>query len=334
MPGPSFSDVCQARLRLAGRIHRTPLFHSQQLDDLVGCRLWFKCENLQKTGSFKVRGALNAVLSLTPAEAGRGVVTHSSGNHGAALAWAARQRGIPAWIVVPENTPAVKQRAIENYGGQIIRCAPTLEAREETMRKVQAETGAALIHPYDDDRVIAGQGTAALEALEDAGPVDAILAPVSGGGLLAGTAIAATSALAGIRVIGCEPAGADDAFRSLQSGQLQRNQRTETIADGLRAALCERTFAILREKVHGIVLVSEEEILEALYLAWERLKLVIEPSAAVALAAVLFRRATEGCRSACVILSGGNLDVRAWCRAPLEATTRPTRPSTGPPSAA
>jgi threonine dehydratase len=323
MFGPSFSDICQARIRLASRIHRTPLFRSQQLDNLAGCQLLLKCENLQKTGSFKVRGALNAVLSLTPDEARHGVVTHSSGNHGAALAWAARQRGIPAWIVVPENTPAVKQRAIENYGGRIIHCAPTLEARESTMRRVQVETGATLIHPYDDDRVIAGQGTAALEALEDAGPVDAILAPVSGGGLLAGTAIAATSALPGIRVIGCEPAGADDAFRSLRTGQLQRNQRTETIADGLRAALCERTFAILRERVHDIVLVSEEEIIEALYLAWERLKLVIEPSAAVALATVLFHRATEGCRSVCVILSGGNVDVRAWCRSPLETATRP-----------
>ncbi len=317
--GPSPAEIAAAHARIAPRIHRTPVLTSASLDALAGARLYFKCENLQKTGSFKIRGATNAIFSLSDAEAARGIVTHSSGNHAAAVACAAGWRGVPAWIVMPRNAPAVKCRAVEAYGGKITFCEPKVSARTEAAARIQRETGAALIHPYDDDRIIAGQATAAKELLEEIPDLDAVLAPVSGGGLLSGTALGAKGLRAAVRVFGCEPERADDACRSLASGTLQGLEQSDTIADGLRASLAPRTFAILRRNVEGILLVSEEEIIAATRTVWERMKIIIEPSSAVAVAPLLkpggvaaLRLPARGDGAAPrigVILSGGNVDL-------------------------
>ncbi|OLD81949.1 MAG: serine dehydratase [Acidobacteria bacterium 13_1_20CM_58_21] len=308
-----------AHARIAPRIHRTPVLTSASLNAIAGAGLFFKCENLQKTGSFKIRGASNAILSLTEQEVARGIVTQSSGNHGAAVACAAAWRGVPAWIVMPKNAPAVKAAAIEGYGGKIVFCEPTVTARKATCDRVQAETGAHLVHPYDDDRIIAGQATAAKELLEEVGDLDAVFAPVSGGGLLSGTCLGAKGIRADVRVVGCEPERADDAYRSLTSGTLQSLESSDTIADGLRASLAPRTFAILRRHVERILLVSEEEIISAARLVWERMKIVIEPSSAVAIAPLLKpgvvaslnlpEPVDRGTPKLGVIFSGGNLDV-------------------------
>ncbi len=317
--GPSPAEIAAAHARIAPRIHRTPVLTSASLDALAGARLYFKCENLQKTGSFKIRGATNAIFSLSDAEAARGIVTHSSGNHAAAVACAAGWRGVPAWIVMPRNAPAVKCRAVEAYGGKITFCEPKVSARTEAAARIQRETGAALIHPYDDDRIIAGQATAAKELLEEIPDLDAVLAPVSGGGLLSGTALGAKGLRAAVRVFGCEPERADDACRSLATGTLQGLEQSDTIADGLRASLAPRTFAILRRNVEGILLVSEEEIIAATRTVWERMKIIIEPSSAVAVAPLLkpggvaaLRLPARGDGAAPrigVILSGGNVDL-------------------------
>lgn len=307
--GPDLETILTAHRRIAPYIHRTPVFTCASLAERAGAELYFKGENLQKTGSFKARGATNAVFSLTPEEAARGVVTHSSGNHAAAVALAARLRGIPAWIVIPSNAPRVKRGAVEAYGGRVTECEPTLASREAVAREIQARTGATLIHPYNDLRVIAGQATAAVEFLEDVPDLEVILAPVSGGGLLSGTAIAAKSLGPALRVIGAEPRNADDAYRSLASGRLEPAAKTETIADGLRATLCELTLQILRERVDEIVIASEEEIVAAMRLVWERMKLVIEPSAAVPVAPVIGRRIHAESRKVGIILSGGNVDL-------------------------
>jgi len=307
--GPDLEVIRAAHARIAPYVHRTPVLTCASLDERAGARLYFKCENLQKTGSFKIRGATNAVFSLTPEEAARGVVTHSSGNHAAALALAARLRGIPAWIVIPSNAPGIKREAVESYGGRVTECEPTLASREATAREIQQRTGATLIHPYNDLRVIAGQATAAFEFLEDMPHLDVILAPVSGGGLLSGTAIAAKGLRPAIRVIGAEPRNADDAYRSLASGHLAPAAKAETIADGLRATLCELTLQILRERVDEIVLVSEKEIIAAMRFVWERMKLVIEPSAAVPIAPALDRRIRAEGGKVGIILSGGNVDL-------------------------
>ncbi len=276
-----------AHERIRPRIHRTPVMTSRSFNEMSGAELFFKCENLQKTGSFKIRGATNAIFSLSDEEAARGVVTHSSGNHAAAVACAAAWRGIPAWIVMPKNAPAVKCRAVESYGGKITFCEPKVSARSETAARIQAETGAAMIHPYDDDRIIAGQSTAAKELVEDVPDLDAVLSPVSGGGLLSGTCLGAHGLRAEIRVYGCEPELADDAYRSIKSGKLQTLESSDTIADGLRASLAARTFAILHKQLVGILLVSEKEIVETMQLVAQRMKLVVEPSSAVALAPLL-----------------------------------------------
>jgi threonine dehydratase len=305
---PDLESIREASRRISPHIERTPVMISDALDELAGALLFFKCENLQLSGSFKIRGATNAVFSLSEAEAARGVVTHSSGNHGAALALAAKMRGIRAWIVVPQNTPRVKVRAVEAYGGEVIICDPTLEAREAAAAELLRQTGAVLVHPYDDDRVIAGQGTAALELLEEIPDLDVICAPVSGGGLLSGTAIAAKSMKPEICVIGCEPANADDAARSLASGQIEPAAATVTIADGLRATLAPRTFAILRARVDRIALVSESEITQSMQLIADRLRCRVEPSGAVAASAAIHRQLrSEGLKIG-IILSGGNLD--------------------------
>lgn len=306
---PTFAAVCEAQARIAPHIHRTPVLRCSSLDRMAGAQIYFKCENFQKTGSFKLRGAANAIFSLPDEFAARGVVTHSSGNHGAAVAYAARRRGIPAWVVVPQSAPEVKRKAIADFGASIVSCEDSLDSREAAAQTLLEQTNGTLIHPYDDDRVIAGQATATVELLEDAGDLDLVLAPVSGGGLLAGTAIAAQSLQPGISVMGCEPSLADDAFRSLHSGRLQKNTRNETIADGLRASLCERTFTILRERIDGVALVGEEEILSAMRLVWERMKLVIEPSSAVPVAAAIFGKTGARAKRVGVVLSGGNVDL-------------------------
>lgn len=307
----------EAHERIRPRIHRTPVMTSKSLDAMSGAVLFFKCENLQKTGSFKIRGATNAIFSLTDEEAARGVVTHSSGNHAAAVACAAAWRGIPAWIVMPKNAPAVKCRAVESYGGKITFCEPRVSARLETAAHIQAETGATMIPPYDDDRIIAGQATAAKELLEDIPDLDAVLAPVSGGGLLSGTCLGAHGLRPETRVYGCEPELADDAYRSLKTGTLQTLESSDTIADGLRASLAPRTFAILRKQAAGILLVSEKEIVETMQLVAQRMKLVIEPSSAVALAPLLRAGGVPGLNPRTrkgkppsrigIIFSGGNV---------------------------
>src|SRR5215468_7255247 len=250
-----------AHARIGPCIRRTPVLSSEALDSASGATLFLKCENLQKIGAFKARGACNAVLSLSDAEAARGVVTHSSGNHGAAIAWAASRRGIPAWVVMPANAAEVKQAAIRAFGGTIRYCEATVAAREAACAAVQAETGATLVHPYNDWNVIAGQGTAALELLEDVPGLDVVIAPVGGGGLLSGTAISAKSLEPTIKVYGAEPAGADDAARSLRSGRIVPQTDPRTIADGLRSSLGEKTFGVIRARVDGIGTASEEAII-------------------------------------------------------------------------
>jgi threonine dehydratase len=308
--GLTWDLIQQARARIQGRVHRTPVMTSQTLDSSSNARLYFKCENLQNMGAFKARGATNAVFSLSDAEARRGVATHSSGNHAAALARAAKLRGIPAYIVMPSNSPKAKQASVSRYGGKIVLCEPTLAAREAGVEKLIAETGATLIHPYDDLRVMAGQGTTAVELLEDVPDLDAILCPVSGGGLLSGISVAAKTMKPTIRVIGVEPAGADDAFRSFRSGKLEPLPNPQTIADGLRATLGEKPFAEIRRHVDDIVTVSEEDIVSSMRRIWEVMKIIVEPSGAVGYAGVAAGRvpAQEG-RKIGIVLSGGNLDL-------------------------
>jgi len=311
--GPNLQAIIEAQRRIAPHIEKTPVMISYPLDNLSGALLFFKCENLQLSGSFKIRGATNAVFSLNEADAARGVLTHSSGNHGAALALAAQLRGIRAWVVMPRNAPKVKIRAVEAYGGEITFCEPTQEAREAAAAQLLRTTGATLIHPYDDDRVIAGQGTAALELLVEIPDLDMICAPVSGGGLLSGTAIAAKSLRPEIMIVGCEPANADDAARSLASGHIEAAAPKFTIADGLRATLSPHTFAILRERVDRILLVTEPEITESMQLITEHLRCTVEPSGAVAASPALHRQISgdsEDLRIG-IILSGGNLDAEA-----------------------
>ena len=318
---PAWETIREAHERIAPRIHRTPVLTSHSLDSIVGARLFFKCENFQKTGSFKIRGAANAILSLSEAEAAQGIVTPSSGNHGAAVACAAAWRGVPAYIVMPRNAPKVKCRAVESYGGRITFSEPTITSRQETSARVQAETGAILIHPYDNDRIIAGQATAAKELLEDIPDIDAVFAPVSGGGLLSGSCLGAKGIRPDVRIFGCEPERADDAYRSLTTGTLQSLDSSDTIADGLRASLAPRTFEILRRSVDRVLLVSEEEIIAAMLLVWERMKIIIEPSSAVAIAPLLRASAvaslnlpprSDGAAPKLgVIFSGGNVDFSA-----------------------
>jgi threonine dehydratase len=305
----SLADLHAAAARLAPLAHRTPVLTSAGLDALAGAALHFKCENFQRGGAYKFRGAANAVASLTDAQAAAGVVTHSSGNHATCLSLAAKLRGIPAHIVVPRNAPLIKQRAIAAYGGRLTLCEPTLAARQAEADRIQRETGAVFVHPYDNELVIAGQGTVALELFEQVRGLEVIIAPVSGGGLLSGLGIAARASQPAVEVWGAEPALADDAFRSLRDGQLRANQNTATIADGLRASLSERTFDLIRQHVRGIVTVTEEQIIHAMRLIWERIKLVVEPSAAVPLAAVLAAPENFRGRRVAVVLTGGNVDL-------------------------
>jgi threonine dehydratase/serine racemase len=303
--------VRAAAQRIAGLAHRTPVRTCATLDRLAGRTLFFKCEHLQKAGAFKFRGACNAVLKLPESVATRGVVTHSSGNHAQALSLAAKMRGIPAHVVMPRDASPVKRSAVEEYGGRVILCEPTLAARESTAAAVLAETGGSLIPPYNHPDVIAGQGTTALELLEQVGSLDAVIAPVGGGGLVSGLCVAGKGIDPSLRVFAAEPMGADDAARSKAAGALIPQTQARTIADGLLTSLGDLTWPMVRDQVERVFTVSEEQIVRAMRLAWERAKLLIEPSAAVALAAVMSEefRALPDIQRVGVILSGGNVNL-------------------------
>jgi threonine dehydratase len=305
----TMQSIREAHARIRDKIHRTPVMTSEVLDGLAGNHLYFKCENLQKVGAFKARGATNAVFLLTDSEAAKGVVTHSSGNHAAALARAARLRGIRAYIVMPNNSPRAKQAAVRRYGGEIVLCEPTLAARESTARQVMERTGAMFIHPFDDLRVMAGQGTTAIELLEDVPDLDVILCPVGGGGQLSGIAVAAKDIKPSVRVIGVEPLGADDAARSLKAGHIIPMLEPRTIADGLRTSLGERPFAEIARLVDDIVTVREASIVQAMRQIWEVMKLLVEPSGAVSYAAIVEGSIAASGANIGIILSGGNLDL-------------------------
>lgn len=308
---PTFQEIEQAAQRIAPLIHRTPVLSSESINHISGAKIFFKCENFQKVGAFKMRGAANAVLSLSDEEAEKGVATHSSGNHAQALAKAAQQRGIKAYIVMPETAPAVKKKAVAGYGAEIIMCKPTLQAREDTLAEVVARTGAEFIHPYNDERVICGQGTAAMELIEETETLDIVMAPVGGGGLLSGTAITTKAMLPQAQVIAGEPQGADDAYRSLQAGEIVPSEAPNTVADGLLTSLGTKTFPIIQALVSEIITVSDEEIMAALRLVWERMKIIIEPSCAVPLAAVLQQKEKFAGKRVGIILTGGNVDLEA-----------------------
>lgn len=306
---PDFKDVKEAYKRIRPFIHKTPVLSSSAIDKLTGSSIYFKCENFQKVGAFKYRGATNAVLTLKGTQKIRGVATHSSGNHAAAVALAARIQNIPAYIVIPENAPDVKKKAVHEYGGEITFCAPTLAARESALEKVIEETGATFIHPFNNYDVVCGQGTAALEFMDQVPELDILMTPVGGGGLLSGSVITARALDSKMKVYGTEPAGADDAFRSFKEGKLIPQLDPKTIADGLLTSLSELTFSIIHSKVDDIFTVSETSIVQAMRLVWERMKIIIEPSSAVPLAAVLenpekFNNARTG-----IILTGGNVDL-------------------------
>ncbi len=306
---PDLDSVRSAQARIAPHVHRTPVLRCRSLDSEVGAELFFKAENVQCTGAFKARGASNAVFSLSADEARHGVVTHSSGNHGAALAYAAARRGIPAFVVMPETAPRAKQDNVRRRGATIRFCAPTLEAREAACAAIRRETGATLVHPFDDVRVIAGQGTAALELLDESPGLDAIVAPVGGGGLLSGTSIAVKARDPAVRVFGAEPANADDAARSFRTGRVEPLPAATTIADGLRTTLCPRTLRAIRANVDAIGTASEAGIVRAMRMIWERMKIIVEPSAAVPLASLLERTLEVRGMRVGIILSGGNVDL-------------------------
>ena len=303
------SDLESVLKKIQPHIHRTPVLSSSLINDVVGANLWFKCENFQKMGAFKMRGALNAVLQLGEEQKKFGVATHSSGNFAQALALSAKMQNIKAYIVMPENAPAVKKKAVKGYGGEIIECEANLEARETTLRKVVAETGAKFLHPYNDYQVIEGQGTATMELIEEHADLDYIVAPVGGGGLLSGTALATHYLSPKTKVIAGEPMGADDAWQSMEKGEIIPQTNPQTIADGLLTSLGDKTFPIIRDYVKKIVRVEEDEIVAAMRLIWERLKIVVEPSSAVALAAILKEKEKYQGKKVGIILSGGNVDL-------------------------
>ena len=307
---PSPDDIMATREAIRKMIHHTPVMRSESLNRISGADLFFKCENFQKIGAFKMRGASSAALRLTAAEREKGLATHSSGNHAQAVARAAQILGIPAYIVMPADAPSIKKAATEGYGARIVFCSPTIEARERTLRELVRETGATFIHPYNDFNVIAGQATAALELFEDAGRPDIVMAPIGGGGLMSGTALSTRYFAPGTTVVGSEPAAVDDAFRSFHSGRIETNTSINTIADGLRTTLGPITFDIIRRHVDDILTVSEEAIVEAMRLIWERMKIVIEPSCAVPFAAILQNKDRFAGKKVGVILTGGNVDLK------------------------
>lgn len=306
---PSLADIKAAHARIQPFIHRTPILSSTAINEIAGCEIFFKCENFQKVGAFKARGAANAVVKLAEEQKTKGVATHSSGNHAAALARAASVAGIPSYIVMPSNAPEIKKKAVKGYGGEIIECEPNLKARETTLEAVVAKTGATFIPPYDFMDVIEGQATCALELIEDQANLDIIMAPVGGGGLLGGTALTTHYLSPNTEVIAGEPAGADDAFQSFQAGKIIPQSRPNTIADGLLTSLGVLNFELIQNYVSDILLATDPQIIEAMRLIYERMKIVIEPSCAVPLAALLANQDRFAGKKVGIILSGGNVDL-------------------------
>ncbi|MGM0546020.1 MAG: threonine ammonia-lyase [Bacteroidota bacterium] len=306
---PTFKQVQKAYLKIRQKVHRTPVLSSKKVNERAGGQLFFKCENFQKVGAFKFRGATHAVGNLNDEEAAQGVATHSSGNHAQAVALAAKQRGIPAHIVMPENAPTVKVNAVRDYGANITFSESTQEGREATLKEVIQKTGATFIHPYDNPDIIMGQGSAAIELLEDQPDLDIILAPVGGGGLISGTAIATSGFSPHTRVIGTEPEVANDAYLSFKTGKRHPVQSTDTVADGLRTSLSELTFSCIQKHVDDVVTVTEDEIIEAMRFIWERMKIIIEPSCAVPAAAVFNGKVDVAGKKAGIIITGGNIDL-------------------------
>ena len=307
----SIDDIRAAAGRIKGVGHRTPILTSQTLNEMAGRKLFFKCENFQKVGAFKLRGGWNAVSMLSDEEAAKGVCTHSSGNHAQAVAFSAMKRGIASYIVMPNNVPDVKLDAVKGYGANIILCEPTLEARETTLDEITKKTGAQVVHPFNNPNVIAGQGTAALEMIEDLGTLDAMIAPIGGGGLMSGTCIATGSLLPETKLFGAEPAGADDAYRSLKEGRIIPQTNPDTICDGLLTSLGEYTWNILKDHLEAIYTVTDDEVINAMRLVWERMKIIIEPSSATAVAVALKSefKALEGLEKVGIILTGGNVEL-------------------------
>jgi len=306
---PSFADIKKASELIRQHANRTPVFTSRSVNERAGASIYFKCENFQRVGAFKFRGACNAVFSLNEEEAQKGVATHSSGNHAQAVALAAKMRGIPAFVVMPENAPKVKVKAVKGYGAKVTFCESTLEARETTLEKVVEKTGAIFIHPYDNARVVAGQGTAALEFLEEQPDLDIIITPVGGGGLLSGSSISAKALKPDISVIGAEPEMADDAYRSFKEGKLIPVEDPDTIADGLRTSLGKLPFDIIKSNVDDIVTVSEDSILDSMRFIWERMNMIIEASCAVPVAAVFDQKIQAKGKKVGIIITGGNVDL-------------------------
>ncbi len=303
-------DIIESAHRIGSYTHNTPVLTSSALNHITGAELFFKCENFQKMGAFKMRGATNAILQLSDAQKRKGVVTHSSGNFAQALALAAKSLGIKAYIVMPSNAPEVKKRAVKGYGGEITECAPTLEARELTAKKIQEEKGASFVHPFNDFNVVLGNASAGKELLEVYPDLDYIIVPVGGGGLISGTALSALSFAPNCKIIGAEPFEVDDAYRSLKAGEIVHNSTTNTIADGLKTSLGDITFNIIKHHVSEIIRVTEEEISEAMLLIFERMKIIVEPSSATALAAVLKSKSQFTNKKIGLMLSGGNVDVQ------------------------
>ena len=299
----------ETQQRIKPFVHRTPIMSSQLINEIAGVEIYFKCENFQKMGAFKMRGATNAILQLSETEREFGVATHSSGNFAQALALAAKLQGIKAYVVMPSNAPEIKKTAVKGYGGDVIECIPTLDARETTLNDIVNKTGAIFLHPYNDYQVIEGQGTATMELIEEHYDLDAIFTPVGGGGLLAGTAMAAHHFSPKTKVIAGEPMGADDAWQSLQKGEIVPQTNPQTIADGLLTSLGDKTFPIIKEHVEEIIRVEEKEIIAAMRLIWERMKLIVEPSSAVALAALLKEKKKYKGQKIGIILSGGNVEL-------------------------
>lgn len=307
---PTLADIRAAHARIRPFVHKTPVMTSTLLNEHFNCDLFFKCENFQKVGAFKFRGATNAVLSLTEEEKSRGVVTHSSGNHAAALALAARMNGIKAHIVMPENAPVVKKNAVAGYGAEITFCKPTQQAREENTQMIIERTGATLVHPYDNFNVICGQGTAALELLEEVSNLDIVVAPVGGGGLLSGTSTCVKGINKNIRMVAAEPLNANDAYISFSTGSIAPSVNPLTVADGLLTSLSELTFTVIKKNVDEIITVKEETIIECMLLVWERMKIIIEPSSATVLAIIKENPEKFRGKKAGLIISGGNVDFR------------------------
>ncbi len=306
---PNKQDILDAHRKIRSYVHHTPIFSSRLINVMLECKIYYKCENFQRVGAFKIRGVSNALLSLDYKTLLKGVATHSSGNHAAALSFAASMRGIPAYIVMPRTASQVKKNAVKEYRGKIIECEPTLQSREETLEKVTGETGAYLIHPYDNYSIIAGQATAAKEMFEEVTDLDYIITPVGGGGLLSGTCLSTKYFSPSTKVIGAEPKGADDAYKSMRDGVICPSVNPNTICDGLLAQLSEKTFSIIKNNVYKIITVEESSIIKAMRLIWERMKIIVEPSAAVALAVVLEHKRMFVRKRIGIVLTGGNVDL-------------------------